>query len=311
MNHIKNSSILVTGGLGFIGRHLVERLIHLNYEVTVFDMYYPEKMTNENSGGIMFIQGDISNDSDIKKLKPYAYDIIFHLASGASVPNSVIDPESDFFSTAYGTLKILELAREKKVNKFIYISTVSIYDTNNIMPMGENARVKVSSPFGASKLAGESYCYAYNRTYGLETNIIRLFNAYGPGMSKYFIHDIICKFIKNTDNVEVLGNGKQIRDYLYVDDVIDAFIIVMEKGLAGEDYNLGSGIPVCIIDVVKKIADLMKIENYKVNLTNQSWSGDIKEWYADINKIKKLGFNVKTEFDEGLKNTIDYLLKNK
>lgn len=306
-----SGKILVTGGNGFIGEHLVHKLVSLGNEVTVFDLNYQTRMTGGNSEKVRFIQGNISETSHVYKLNSYAFDVIYHLASGANVPNSVNDPELDFFSNAYGTLKMLEFAREKKIRKFIYISTVSIYDVNNDMPIDENARVKVSSPFGASKLAGESYCHAFNRTFGTNVNIIRLFNAYGPGMKKYFIHDIICKFLGNPELIEILGDGKQIRDYLYIDDVVDAFITVAENGQPGEDYNLGSGIPVRIIDVVGKIADIMGISDYTVNLTNQSWRGDIKEWYADINKIKKLGFVVRMGFEEGLKNTVDFELKNR
>lgn len=306
-----SGKILVTGGNGFIGEHLVHKLVSLGNEVTVFDLNYQTRMTGENSEKVRFIQGNISETSHVEKLNSYAFDVIYHLASGANVPNSVNDPELDFFSNAYGTLKMLEFARKKEIRKFIYISTVSIYDVNNDMPIDENARVKVSSPFGASKLAGESYCHAFNRTFGTNVNIIRLFNAYGPGMKKYFIHDIICKFLENPELIEILGDGKQIRDYLYIDDVVDAFITVAENGQPGEDYNLGSGIPVRIIDVVVKIADIMDISDYTVNLTNQSWRGDIKEWYADINKIKKLGFVVRTGFEEGLKKTVDFELKNR
>ncbi|MBL7087117.1 MAG: NAD-dependent epimerase/dehydratase family protein [Candidatus Cloacimonetes bacterium] len=311
MNHLENSSILVTGGTGFIGQHLVNRLLRMNCEVTILDINIPKNKFNNNSGKIRFIREDICNKIDVQKFGDLNLDIIFHLASSANVPKSVEDPEYDFFSTAFGSFNMLQLARRKKIKKFIYISTVSVFDRNNDMPIHEKSFIKVSSPFGASKLTGESYCYAFNRTYGLNINVVRLFNAYGPGMRKYFIYDMICKFIDNPANVEMLGDGNQIRDYLYIDDVIDGFLLIAEKGKPGEDYNLGSGKPVKIMDVALKIADIMNIVDFKINLTKESWPGDIKQWYAYISKVKRLGFSVKTGLTNGLKKTINEILETR
>jgi len=311
MSILNNKRILVTGGMGFIGRHLVNKLLEMNNEVTIIDLSVAEIKFFKNKKKLKIIEGDLTNKDQLDKLKNIPFNYIFHLASGASVPNSVKDPELDFFSTAYATLKILQIALRKEVEKFIYLSTVSVYDINNKMPIDENAQIKVSSPFGASKLAGESYCYAFNRSYGLNTNVIRLFNAFGPGMNKYFIHDMINKFINNPQKVEVLGDGNQVRDYLYIDDVVDAIILVAEKGSAGDDYNLGSGQPFKVIDIVKKIATLMDIRDYEINLTNESWAGDIKEWYSNSKKIEGLGFKKRIDIDLGLKKTIDYLMINK
>ena len=164
---------------------------------------------------------------------------------------------------------MLEFAKNNNIRKFIYTSTVSIFDKNNDLPISENARIKVSSPFGASKLTGESYCYAFYRTYGLDTNVIRLFNVFGPGMRvsnhKNFIYDMIQKLLNNPKRIEVLGDGSQIRDYLYIDDVIDGLLIIAKKGVPGEDYNLGSGIPVKILDLLKKITILKKPMHLQIN----------------------------------------------
>jgi len=129
-------------------------------------------------------------------------------------------------------------------------------------------------------------------------------------MKKYFIYDTILKFIDNPRSIKVLGDGEQIRDYLYIDDVIDAIVLVAENGRKGEDYNLGSGQPNKIINVINKIASLMNINAYEVLLTKKSWPGDIKVWYADITKINKLGFKQKINFDTGLKKTIDAVSEN-
>lgn len=311
MTNFNNKLILVTGGSGFIGTKLIERLIKLKCKIVVFDRNRPSsKISNNNLSKLKFIKGSIYNDKDVSKLEKLDFDFIFHLASNASVPNSVENPEKDCFINALGTLKILELAKKKKVHKFIYTSTVSIFDKNNTLPLSENANIKASSPYGASKLAGESYCYAFNRTYGVNTNVIRLFNVYGPGMRKYFIYDIVCKLRENADRIVIYGDGRQVRDYLYIDDLINAFLLILKKGIPGEDYNVSSGIPTNIIDLVYTIANIMDIKNLKIKLTNKSWDGDIKKWYADISKVKNLGFETKTSLDEGLKKTIKEILKN-
>ena len=312
MNQLKGTRILVTGGTGFIGYHLVLKLIELAHRVIVLSRNTPKDIEGFNSSNVVFIRGDINNTEDIKRLEKYNINVIFHLASSANIPKSVEEPEADLFSNALGTFRMLEFAKNNNIRKFIYTSTVSIFDKNNDLPISENARIKVSSPFGASKLTGESYCYAFYRTYGLDTNVIRLFNVFGPGMRvsnhKNFIYDMIQKLLDNPKRIEVLGDGSQIRDYLYINDVIDGLLIIAEKGVPGEDYNLGSGIPVKILDLLNRIANLMNIKNYKINLTGQSWAGDIKKWYADINKAKSLGFRVKTDLEDGLKETIKDIL---
>lgn len=307
---VTQRKILVTGGAGFLGSHLVNRLVKLNNTVIVFDDVLPSSRGGINLTGAEFIQGSIFRNGDIERLVKMNFDILFHIAASASVPKSVQDPEADFFSNALGTLKMLKLAKEKNVKKFIFPSSVSIFDNQNKMPLTENAKIKVSSPYGASKLAGESYCYAFHRCYRLNTNVIRLFNVYGPGMNKYVIYDIVSKLRNNPKKIEIMGDGNQVRDYLYIEDTIDAFLLIAEKGLPGEDYNVSSGKPTKIINLVFKIAETMGIDDLKIKPTNRSWPGDIKEWCAGISKIKRLGFKVKMSLDEGLKKTVNWILEN-
>lgn len=307
MIDINNLKFLITGGSGFIGKSLVIKLLEIGSKVIIYDKQTPK--LSHDIKDLEYISGSVYNDKDLSKLKNIDFNVIFHLASNANIPHSVANPKDDFLINALGTMKMLELARKKDIKKFIYPSTVSVFDVNKI-PLSENDKVKVSSPYGASKLTGESYCYAYNRTYGLNTNVIRLFNVYGPGMNKYLIYDIVCKLRENTDKIVIYGDGTQIRDYLYIDDLINAFLLILEKGIPGEDYNVSRGIPTKIIDLVNLIADIMNIKNLKIELTNKSWDGDIKKWYADISKIKKLGFEPKTSLNEGLKKTIKEILRN-
>jgi len=306
---IKNKSILVTGGGGFIGYHLIKKLLEKNCNITIFDKDLSHKAGSNIFRKCKYIQGDITKNKDLLKLG-IKYDCIFHLASNASVPESVDNPEMDFMINAQGTLMVLEFARKMKIKKVVYTSTVSVFDRYNIQPISETSQIKVSSPYGASKLAGESYCYAYHRTYGINTNIVRLFNVYGPGMRKHFIYDMINKINDADERIEIMGNGKQVRDYLYIDDVVDGILLITEKGAIGEDYNLSSGIKTRIVDIVSILIKLMGKSHLNVITTNKTWAGDILEWYADISKIKKLGFEPKISLQKGLKQTIKDILNN-
>lgn len=302
--------ILVTGGTGFIGSHLIKRLINLKHDVFCIDINYPVGNNRYLSDEYTLIKGDICDRLFLSEINDERFDIIFHFASNANVPLSVKEPYFDFTVNAIGTINMLEYARQTGVKKFIFASSVSIFDTCNKLPLDENSKIKVTSPYGASKLTGESYCYAYYRSYGLNTNVVRFFNVYGEGVRKLFIYDMVKKVFNAETEVVIMGDGNQVRDYLFIDDLIDGIILVSEKGIDGEDYNIASGKKIAIIDIIKKITIYMNKPYLQIKPTNTSYPGDIKEWYADISKMQKLGFNPKFDFDEALKRTIKDIVAN-
>jgi UDP-glucose 4-epimerase len=305
--NISSATVLITGSSGFIGNHLVEILLSIGSTIIGFDMYEPENQISHPN--YSFLKGNVIDSKDLDNISYFEIDVIIHLAANANVPYSVSNPIEDFNENALGTLNLLELARKKRIKKFIYPSSVSVFDSSNPLPLKETSVIRASSPYGVSKFTGENYCYVYSRIYGLNTNVIRLFNVYGQGMKKLFVYDIVNKLLKNSHKLELLGDGQQIRDYLHIDDLIEGFLVVLERGVSGEDYNLSSGIPIKIIELTKKIANIMNLSNLKIEYTNKSYSGDISEWYADIEKIKKLGFAPKISIDVGLKETIESLQK--
>ena len=297
----KIEKALVTGAAGFIGKALVKYLVEDGTEVLTVDR--------------IFIEIPGSTFHQVQLTEPGALDdllcnntVLFHLAANASVEGSVADPRSDFQNNIYSLLEVFESAR-KKGCKVIFPSTASIYDPSNELPLSEKAYVKPTSPYAAAKVAGEAYCAAYHRSFGLDVRIARIFSVYGEGMNRFAIHDLIRKMQNNKSHITLLGDGKQIRDYLYIGDVVRGLVVIASNGVPGEDYNLASGIGVNLLNLAHNIADLMGLSGINIVPTGQSFPGDVPQWFADTSKIQRIGFEQKVCLEEGLKKAIDWLTK--
>jgi len=293
---------IVTGASGFIGRALVHNLVAKGVEVIAVDRN-------------PFLE-NICHSVLLDITKPNALDhliksntVIFHMAAKASVPKSVASPMDDFHDTCYGFFQVLESARKKNC-KVIFPSTASIFDINCELPLTEKSYVKPSSPYGAAKVSGESYCFVYHKCYKTDVRIARMFSVYGLGMNRFVIHDIIRKIQKNSKELVLLGDGEQIRDYLYIDDILNGLEIIACNGVPGEDYNLASGQSVRIIDLARTIASLMGVPDIKISLTGKSFPGDVPKWYGDISKVQSIGFKQNVSLTEALKKTIKWLESN-
>ncbi|MFQ5718257.1 MAG: NAD-dependent epimerase/dehydratase family protein [Acidobacteriota bacterium] len=299
--------VLVTGGCGLVGSAVVRRLCAAGRDVTVFDRpdLAIDLLTGEES--IHRVTGDVRVPGDLARLSDGDWDLVFHLAAQTDVRASTQDPVVDFEVNAVGTLQVLEWARAHGVRRFIYPSTVAVYDPGADMPLAETARVAPTSPYGASKLAGESLARAWGRTYGLEVVIVRLFNAYGPGMTKYVIHDLVRKLEADPHRLTVLGTGEQIRDYLHVRDVAAALDLVASRASPDSVFNLGSGQPVRIADLARMIVQVMDLADVEVVFTGASWPGDIKEWYADPARLRELGWEPEVSLGDGLAETVAWM----
>ena len=294
---------IVTGASGFIGKALTKYLVTCGYKTTAVDL-------------LPFPFPDLCDAYIIDVAEPCALGglldrdtIVFHLAARASVPLSVKNPADDFHNTLYGLFEILESCR-KSGSRVIFPSTASIFDSSNILPVSEKSFVKPSSPYAAAKVAGEAYCSAYFRCYNMDVRVARMFSVYGIGMNRFAIHDIIRKIRKNQNELEILGDGNQMRDYLYIDDVVRGLVCIATNGIPGEDYNLASGIPVNILNLAGKIAELMNVPGIKIKASGKSFPGDVPRWYANISKISSIGFTPSIPLDLGLKRTITWLEEN-
>jgi len=300
----QNKKVFVTGGAGFIGSHVIDRLVREGAEITCIDNLSAGNIKNleHNINEIEFIKGDIRNKQLIDNLTRNK-DVVIHIAANASVPSSVSNPYYDFESNVVGTFNILRAAVECKVEKVMYASSAAVYGNPIYIPMDEKHPLAPVSPYGATKLAGERMGFAYKETYGLNFAAVRIFNTYGPRQPRYVMYDFVKKLLNNPEKLEVLGTGRQVRDYSYVEDTVTAMLIVAEKG--DDLYNIAGGNPVSI----KELAEMMVEELApcaEIEYGHETWKGDIEVLSADIGKIKSLGFVPKTGLKEGLLKMIEF-----
>ncbi|MFQ5670892.1 MAG: NAD-dependent epimerase/dehydratase family protein [Acidobacteriota bacterium] len=293
--------VLVTGGLGLVGRALVRRLVEEGREVTVID--HPSTGRPgvlDGLPGVTLVEGDIRRAGTFRRLGRRHWAGAYHLAAQANVAESVKDPVNDFEINAVGTLNVLEWARRHLRGPLVYPSTVAVYAPGASLPLREDALLGPSSPYGASKLAGEALVRAYGRAYGLSSVVVRLFNVYGEGMNKYVIHDLIRKLMRDPGRLEILGDGEQVRDYLHAEDAARALTLVAAKAPPGCVLNLGSGVPVRIKDLADRIIAAMGLSAVRKVYTGRSWAGDIQAWYADTSALEALGFHPRISLEAGL-----------
>lgn len=295
--NIRDKKVFVTGGAGFIGSHLVDKLVAMGAEVIVVDNLQAGKRENLKQvlKKIRFVKGDVRDKNLIKKYIK-GVDMIFHIAANASVPYSVKNPRYDFETNAMGTFNILECSINAHVGKIVYASSAAVYGNPIYIPIDEKHPLNPVSPYGASKLSGERMGFAFKETYGLQFVTIRIFNTWGPRQPRYVLYDFIKNLTQNPKELKVLGDGTQIRDYCHVKDMVDAFIVVAEKGEGV--YNAAGGEPVSIKEVAELVVSRIS-PKAKIIYGGPRWKGDIDTLVADISRLRALGVNPKIRLKRG------------
>jgi UDP-glucose 4-epimerase len=306
----KNSRALITGGAGFIGANLANRLLREGATVTIFDDFSVGSKWNlrEIVNDINVVKDDVRNLVKVKRAVR-EQDFVFHLAANASVPISSENPKYDFEVNVAGTLNVLEALRELgSSTSLVFASSAAVYGERGSTPPSEECSPRPLSPYGASKLAAEVLCQAFYHTYGLPTICLRFCNVYGPLQRKYVMFDIMEKLQRGEDKLEILGTGAQVRDFIYISDAIDACLMLVETRSAfGEVYNVGTGVGTTIRELVGVILGVLGLEGRtKVLYTNESWIGDVERLLADVTRIRGLGFQPKINLKTGLARFIDW-----
>lgn len=302
---------LVTGGAGFIGSHLVERLVRDGEEVRVIDNFVTGKRQNLNHQvrKIELVEGDILDLATVRKaMKGIRY--VFHQAALRSVPLSVDDPLSTNEVNSQGTLNILLAARDEGVKRVIYASSSSVYGNSPELPKNEQQACFPISPYAVSKLAGENYSLVFNKVYGLETISLRYFNVFGPRQdpaSPYAA--VIPRFISRAlsgQALEVHGDGLQSRDFTYIDDVVEANILSSRaERCEGKVFNIACGEAHSLLDLIALLEKLLG-KTLRIDYT-PARSGDVRHTLADITRAgRQIGYHPMTTFEEGLVQTITY-----
>ena len=304
--------VVVTGGAGFIGSSLSERLSEKN-EVVIIDNFSTGKGGNiENlikKENVQLIEGSIS---DLKLLQSIfgGVDYVFHQAALPSVPRSIKNPVESNNTNVAGTLHVLVAARDAGVKKVVYASSSSVYGDTLVLPKTEDMTPRPLSPYAVSKLAGEYYCRVFHDVYGLPTSSLRYFNVYGPRQdpaSEYAA--VVPKFItrvRGNQSPLIYGDGSQTRDFTFIGDVVEANILAAEDGGSnGRILNIAGGRRTTVNNLSEMIIHLMG-KNLKAEHTDPR-PGDVKHSLADISKAGELlSWKSRTSLLQGLKETIDF-----
>jgi len=302
---------LVTGGAGFIGSHIAEALVKRGHKVRVLDNLSTGSMDNLSSiaSYIEYQQGDITRHDDVANAVE-GQDIVFHEAALRSVARSIDNPFSSNEINVDGTLRLLEACRKARVKRVVYASSSSVYGDNIKYPQVETMRASPISPYAVSKLAGEHYHIVFSKTFGLETVSLRYFNVFGPRQhpeSQYAA--VIPKFMQAAMQghpLEVHSDGKQSRDFTYIDNVVQANLLAASRPkVQGEYFNIANGKNYSLLDIIKVIEKLAGHNLKRHHLAARA--GDIRKTWADIRKAKRLlGYKPTVGFEEGLERTWEW-----
>jgi UDP-glucose 4-epimerase len=306
--------ILVTGGAGFIGSHLVHKLIKNNYDVMVVDSL-------KTIGGIpyihpkcSFVKGDILMPETLAKIKKWKPKIIYHLAAQSGGESAYDNPKFDYLTNGYGTYLLSKLAKEIKVKHFIYSSSVAVYGSNIKNQITEKSIIKPESIYGISKYAGEMFIKQVLHSTNVKTTIFRIFNTYGPGENLNFLKkgmvSIYCSYIWKNQPIIVKGSLKRFRNYQYIEDVVNIlFETIKNKNLTkNEIFNLSSGVYTTVNSLIKLILKIKNKPNYKVIIKKQGTPGDSFGFHASNNYLKKKFNNYKFfSLEEGLINFFEWI----
>ncbi|MEM3766719.1 MAG: SDR family oxidoreductase [Candidatus Bathyarchaeia archaeon] len=296
-------TVLVTGGAGFIGSHLVEELLKEGFNVRVLDNLSSGKIENLDlkNLGLSFFEGDICDRRIIKKVLK-DIDVVFHLAALIDVPFSMKNPTFVNHVNVCGSLNLLEESVKQRVEKFIFASSCAVYGEPQYVPVDEEHPTNPLSPYAASKLAVEKYCQIFNKLYGLKTVSLRLFNVYGPRQRDETYSGVIKKMIERLKSRKppiIFGDGTQTRDFVYVLDVVDAFYKAMNTKQCAGEINIGSGEETSINELAGLLMKKFGLDGVEP-VYMKPRAGDIKRSWANIEKAKRiLKYAPKFSLNEG------------
>jgi UDP-glucose 4-epimerase len=309
--------VLVTGGAGFIGSHLVDRLVRDGYRVRVVDNLSSGRIENIkhhlDANTVELIIGDLK-DPQIALKAVEGVDVVFHFAANPEVRVSTTNPETHFNENVVATFNLLEAMRKKSVKELVFASSSSVYGEPEEIPVDENAPIRPVSVYGASKAACEALIHAYTKLYEIKAVVLRYANVVGPRLRHGVVWDLINKLFKNPAELEILGNGRQVRSYVYIDDTIEATITAWRRTEASyEVYNIASEDWITVDEVADEVIKATGLNNvkkiYKPVLHGIGWPGDVKKIALKIDKIKKLGYKPAMNSREAVRTTARKLLE--
>ena len=309
--------VLVTGGAGFIGSHIVDKLVVEGYAVRVIDNLSSGRLENlaQHRGNpqVEVIVGDLKKPEDALKAVE-GVETVFHYAANPEVKVSTTNPEVHFNENVVATFNLLEAMRRKGVKEIVFASSSSVYGEPEEIPVGEDAPLRPVSVYGASKAACENLIHAYSKLYGIRAVALRYANVVGPRLRHGVVWDFVNKLRKNPSELEILGDGKQIRSYVHVSGAVEATIVAWERGGQGfEVYNVASEDWITVDEVADEVVKAMGLAGvkkvYKPVLHGVGWPGDVKRIALKIEKIKRLGYKPRMSSREAIRFAVQELTK--
>jgi UDP-glucuronate 4-epimerase len=308
--------VLVTGGAGFIGSHVCERLLQEGHQITIIDElndFYSPHLKEENlksirsSASVAFYQSDICDESAMSAVfETCRPDLVIHLAARAGVRPSLMQPLLYEHVNVRGTMVLLEACRRMGVKHFVFASSSSVYGAANRVPFNEDDAVNCPiSPYAATKLAGEKICYTYSHLYGIRMVCLRFFTVYGPRQRPDLAIRKFTDMIARGEPISVFGDGSSSRDYTFINDIVDGVIAAAKYDCAYEIFNLGNSNPVGLLKLIRTIEEALGKASDIRWCADQP--GDVPITYADIGKANRLlGYSPKTPFSEGIREFIGW-----
>ncbi len=308
----KFTRVLVAGGAGFIGSHIVDKLLKTDVEVTVLDNLFTGRRENmkqhEENKNFDFVKGDVRNLKLVRQMVKNV-DAVFNEAAVVSVPRSVENPLLTNDVNVKGALNLLKASSDSHVKRFVQASSASVYGDTKTLPLHEDMTPKPVSPYAVSELAAENYTRAFYQVYGLETVCLRYFNVYGPrqtyspysGATTIFVDQLL-----RNQPPTVLGDGKQTRDFVYVEDVVQANMLALKETKAvGEIFNIATGEATIINKLVGTLQRIMQRTHLKP-IYKDPRPGDIRHSCASIDKARRiLGYEPKFPLEKGLRKLVE------
>ncbi len=304
MSELRGQSVLVTGGAGFIGSHLLEALVQVGAHVTVQDTRATPDHPNLASvpGAVRLIAEDTQSAIASGSLDLQSFTLVFHLSGNAYVPASVEQPAVDFQKNLQTTFDLLEALRQQSQKpRLIFASSAAVYGNPTHLPIHEEDCTNPISPYGVSKLAAERYVEVYARLYGIPAATVRMFSVYGSRQRKLVVYDLLHKLRSNPSRLEVYGDGTQERDFCSVTDAVQAMLTVAKYAPAqGEIYNVASGEAHSINELVALWCEILGVSPQIV------YSGDVRagvpqRWSVSIERLRSLGFTPQISLEAGLR----------
>jgi UDP-glucose 4-epimerase len=298
--------MIVTGGAGFIGSHLTERLAKEG-DVVAFDNFSSGKREFLKGVNVEIIQGDVRNLEEMREASK-GVEVAYHFAADPDVRRSFREPLENFRIDVLGTFNVLEACRLNDVRQIVFASSSVVYGNAQI-PTTEEAPIAPISNYGAAKAASEFYVSVYSQLYGIRATVLRYANIIGPRLTHGVIYDFYCKLKKNPKELEILGDGNQRKSYLHVIDAVDATLVSAKKTRRWSVFNVGSEETITVKKISRLIVSALGLNSvqYKYTGGRTGWPGDVPMMSLSIEKLKNLSWKPKFSIEESILETVNWL----